>query len=226
MPVPGCVKGISDTSNNLDNIESITASLCLFCDHITGSLPTAWADLSLPVQVSYVISTSLSFRTSYWQISPLPTNEVSGLPRGMMGNVILPWIDSQKTVRAHPSLCTYSTLALTLSWYLANGSYITGHVCGFQTSMSADVDYKPGKTTTLGFNTGLALKLQAAHNSTLTRFFLCSHDKVEWITAIPVCEQGGDPKKSCLWLFKHGFKKNKQSTTIKKKKNRHIWRPL
>lgn len=85
MPVPRCVKGISDTSNNLDNTESIKASLCLFFDHITGSLPTVWADLSLPVPASYVIIASLSFRTSYRQISPLLTNEVSRLPRGMMG---------------------------------------------------------------------------------------------------------------------------------------------
>lgn len=165
-----------------------------------------WADLSLPVQVSYVISASLSFRTSYWQISPLLTNEVSHLPCGMMGNVILPWIDSQKTASAHPLLCTYSTLALTLSWYLPNFSYITGHVCGFKTSMSADVDCKPGKTTTLGFNTGLALKWQTAHNSSVTWFFLFCHNKVEWITTIPV--YGGanhktKQKKCCLWLFKH-----------------------
>lgn len=90
MPVPRCVKGISDTSNNLDNTESIKASLCLFFDHITGSLPTVRVDLSLPVPVSYVMIASLSFRTSYRQISPLLTNEVSRLPRSMMGNVKLP----------------------------------------------------------------------------------------------------------------------------------------
>lgn len=203
MPVPRCVKGISDTSNNLDNTESIKACLCLFFDHITGSLPTVWADLSLPVPVSYVIIVSLSFRTSYRQISPLLTNEVSRLPRGMMGNVKLPWIDSQKTASAHPSLCTYSTSELTLSWYQSNWSYITGHVCGFKTSMSADVDCKPGKTTTLGFNTGLALKLQAAHKSSLTWFFLCCHDKVEWITEIPVWGGGAKKKVVCDYLSTH-----------------------
>lgn len=147
-----------------------------------------------PTSPSLSMSASQSFKSSYWQIGPLPTNEVSRLPRGMIGNIILPWIDSKKTASVHPSLCTYSTLAITLSWYLPNLSYITSHVCGFKTSMSADVDCKPGKTTALGFNTGLALKWQAAHNSSVTWFFLCCHDKVEWIK-IPVYEEGGTKKK-------------------------------
>lgn len=125
-------------------------------------------------------------------------------PAAWWENVKLPWIDSRNTASAHPSLCTYSTLELTLSWYQPNWSYITGHVCGFKTSMSADVDCKPGKTTTLGFNTGLALKLQAAHKSSLTWFFLCCHDKVEWITAIPVCGGVGQKKKVvCDYLSTH-----------------------
>lgn len=118
-----------------------------------------------------------------------------------MGNIILPWIDPWKTASLHPSLCTYSTLALTLSWSLPNLNYITGHVCGFKTSMSADVDCKPGKTTALGFNTGLALKWQATHNSSVTWFFLCCHNKVEWITTIPVCKRELGGWKNVDWDY-------------------------
>lgn len=56
IPDARCVKGISDTANNLDNTESIKASLCFFFfDQTTGSLPTVWADLSLPVHVSVAV---------------------------------------------------------------------------------------------------------------------------------------------------------------------------
>lgn len=99
------------------------------------------------------------------------------------------------------SLCTYSASALTLGWYLPNLSYVTGRVCGFKPSVSADVDCKPGKTTTLGLNTGLALKWQAAHNSLVTWFFLSCHDKADW--TIPVCVWGGHPTKpNTFWLVK------------------------
>lgn len=49
------------------------------------------------------------------------------------------------------------------------------------------VDCKPGKTGTLGFNTGLSLNWQAAHNTSLTWFFLSCQDKVARITMIPGC---------------------------------------
>lgn len=105
-------------------------------------------------------------------------------------------------------------------------------MCGFKTSMSADVDCKPGKTTTLGFNTGLALKLQAAHKSSLTWFFLCCHDKVEWTTAIPVCVWGGAKKKKLFVTIEARIMQQileeisfvlSSRSTIKKKKNTYTY---
>lgn len=103
MPDPRSVKGISDISNYLDSAELIKARLCLF--FLSAQVLCRQRGPTSP-SLGYVISASLSFRTSYWQISPLLTNEVSRAPRGTMANIILPSIDPQKTAGAHPSLCT------------------------------------------------------------------------------------------------------------------------
>lgn len=72
------------------------------------------------------------------------------------------------------------------------------------------VDCKPGKTGTLGFNTGLSLNWQAAHNTSLTWFFLSCQDKVAGITMIPGCLTWTKKNKLCVtcvrqdqFFFKH-----------------------
>lgn len=168
-------------------------SLLLSC--VTFDQP--WHLSLCAVPVSYVISVSMSFGTSYWQFSPSPSLSCQfsyPLHSRQLGSMTQYYtakvIDPIKTAclwhcrtRIWFTFWCNQITDMAVSWHQPNLSYISCHVWVQNSPVSwcyvTGVDCKPEKTRTLGFNTCLALAWQIAHDSSLTWFFLSCHDKVE-----------------------------------------------
>lgn len=107
------------------------------------------------VPVSYVISVSMSFGTSYWQFSPSPSLScqfsypLHSRKLGSMTQYYTPKvIDPIKTARLwHCRTRIWFTFwcdqitDMAVSWHQPNLSYISCHVCEFKTILSADVTW-------------------------------------------------------------------------------------